>query len=111
MADTPHFDHPFRLTPAGHAVTVEQDSIEEIESCLVAILLTERGERIELSDFGSDSLLFKLQPLKVEDLYSTLSEQEPRALPVISQAVDPVRYLSALVEIDVTAANPTIGDS
>lgn len=111
MTDVPHLDYPFRLSASGHALVNEQDSIEDIESCLQTILLTERGARIELPEFGIDSPLFGRQPLALEALYQTLVEQEPRALAIISQSPDPRNYLTALIEIDVSAVNPTIGES
>jgi hypothetical protein len=111
MARIPHFDYPFRLTAQGHPVVVEQDAIEEIESCLAVILITEEGQRIELPEFGIESLLFKRQPVPVDDIYNAITDQEPRAAVVLSQQPDPLDYLTALVEVDVKAQNPPIGDS
>lgn len=108
---TPHFDYPFRFGPTHHAVVVEQDSIEEIESCVVAVLLTEEGQRIELPEFGVESELFGVQPLDTNGYLHAILDQEPRAAALVTSQPDPVDYLKALVEVDVNAANPPIGDS
>jgi len=107
----PHFDYPFRFGPTKHAVVVEQDSIEEIEDCVVAILLTEEGQRIELPEFGVESQLFGVQPLDANEYLHAIIDQEPRAVAIVTSQMDPVHYLEALVEVDMSAANPPIGDS
>lgn len=111
MTDIPHFDYPFRFNSNYHAVVVEQDSIEDVESCLATALLTEVGDRIELPEFGINSPLFGLQPLDLNRLYTSLVDQEPRALMALAQHPDPLDYLTALVEIDLQTSNPTIGES
>lgn len=112
MNRIPHFDYPFRFSSQGHAVVVEQDSIEDIENCLLAIIKTEVGQRIELPQFGIQSPLFSLQPIPLDPIYNAVTDQEPRAIMVISQRPDPLDYLRALVEVDLTATkNLPIGDS
>lgn len=44
--------HPFRLTPAGHAATVEQGTDEGNAELLGALLLTRKGERELVPGFG-----------------------------------------------------------
>jgi phage baseplate assembly protein W len=109
MIRTPHFAYPFKLNPRHHAYEVEQGSIDDIESCLQAILLTEVGQRIELPEFGIESPLFQLQPIDTDGIYSALTAQEPRATTVIAQQPDPLDYLTDLVNITVTSNQPTIG--
>jgi hypothetical protein len=111
LAKIPHFDYPFRFGPQGHAVVVEQDSVEEIESCLMTLFLTEVGQRIEVPEFGIESMLFRLQPLPIDSLYSAILDQEPRAVTLISQQPDKLDYLTALVEVDLISSHPRIGES
>jgi len=111
MINIPHFDYPFRLNADGHVVVVEQDSSDEIESCLISPLTTEKGQRIELPKYGIDSMLFELQPLPLDRLLNTIIDQEPRAVTILSQQPDKVDYLTALVEVDLISNQPPIGES
>ena len=112
MTNIPHFDYPFRLRLDGHAAVCEQDSIEDIESCLASVLLTEQGQRVELPEWGITSPLFDLQPLDLQSIYDDITEQEPRALVSIAQQTSPVDYLTALVEVDLKQQQPpTIGET
>jgi hypothetical protein len=99
VTNIPHFDFPFRFSPNAHAAVVEQDSVAEIESCLMTILLTEEGQRIELPEFGIESPLFRLQPLPLDGILNAILDQEPRATVTFSQQPDPIDYLTALVTL------------
>jgi hypothetical protein len=44
--------YPFRITPAGSVATVEQDSDDQKEELLAAIVLTRPGERDLVPGFG-----------------------------------------------------------
>ena len=55
----PHFAFPFRFGQSGSAMTVEQDTQEEIEQNVKVLVLTDRGERMEVPDFGIDDLVFE----------------------------------------------------
>lgn len=103
QANVPHFDYPFRFDFNNHAACVEQDSIEDIENCIVSILLTEIGARIEIPEYGMESMLFKQQPLSSGDIYNAITSQESRAHMVVSTDPDMVDYLTALVDINVQA--------
>ena len=48
---TPHLAFPFKVEGASAAV-VAQDSLNEIEQNLKVLVLTERGERLEVPEFG-----------------------------------------------------------
>jgi len=109
MSDVPHFDYPFRFGKSNHAVEIEQDSIEDIEVCIATIIMTNHGDRVELPEFGTNSLLFQIQPLPIDQLYSDITDQEPRALMVISQQPDPLDYLTALVTVTVENLQPIGG--
>jgi hypothetical protein len=110
MTHVPHFDYPFRFSAASkHAVEVEQDSVEEIIDCIQTTLLTNKGDRIELPDFGITNPLFEVQPLHLDDLYADVTDQEPRALIVLSQQPDAEDALTAIVTMTLNNEQPTIG--
>lgn len=77
---TPHFKTPFQIVD-GKVAEVEQDSQEEIEQCVVAILRTPVGTRIENPELGiPDEAFEQLGPNPSAEPYlSILEEFEPRA--------------------------------
>jgi phage baseplate assembly protein W len=77
---TPHFAAPFRVTGSSAAV-VEQDSQEEIESCVEAVLRTPVGSRIEEPGYGiPDETFTQLAPNPTAEVYlNAIAEWEPRA--------------------------------
>lgn len=78
MTDAPHFTYPFEVASSGVKV-VEQDSIDEIATCVYAILATEEGTRQELPDFGLEDPTFALNGLSEEQLREVVEQWEPRA--------------------------------
>lgn len=86
----PHFAWPFEL-----GVTVEQDSFEELQASAAVILCTERGDRIDVPEFGVTNPLFGQVPADTERLAAELEESDPR----LSVEVSDVSLL-----IDATAA-------
>jgi hypothetical protein len=74
--DTPHFNFPFRISPTG-VDAVEQDTVEDVANCVIAIMATVIGSRDLAPTFGVPDLVFLNQPIGVHDLL--ISSQEPRA--------------------------------
>jgi hypothetical protein len=87
MTDVPHFDLPFHFEGSSVA-EVEQDSIHEVVDCIEIILRTHVGLRDYVPEFGAPDLVFKNQPIGVDDLTSIITSQEPRASLVISEHPD-----------------------
>lgn len=78
--DTPHFTFPFRLRANGQAAEItEQDSEREIEDCMVVLLQTEIGSRIELPDYGVPDLPFRERGTDLAALALIIEEWEGRA--------------------------------
>jgi phage baseplate assembly protein W len=77
MAESPHFDRPFRLAGSSFAV-VEQDSDEELTNCAWAIVSTEIGSRDETPDFGVPDLPFRDPEYVSSTLVSAVRQWEPR---------------------------------
>lgn len=74
----PHLDWPVRLGASGHLVSNEQDSIDDIATCVAISLLTPPGFRIDEPEFGTRPD-FPLLPLDLSGLGSELARDEPRA--------------------------------
>lgn len=78
MADLPHFALPLQFSN-GAAVVYEQDTTDEILSCVLAILLCPLGYRVELPTFGLADPTFTEGLVRTDAINAALSEWEPRA--------------------------------
>jgi hypothetical protein len=78
MADIPHLALPFRFAN-GAAVVYDQDTTDEIMSCVLAIALCPLGYRVELPTFGVPDLTFSEGVAPIDALEAALAEWEPRA--------------------------------
>lgn len=74
----PHFDLPLRYH-GGQAITVDQDSLEDIRNCVEAAVRTERGTRPWVPQFGIDDPTFENQPISMPVLAQQIKDSEPRA--------------------------------
>jgi len=97
----PHFDLPFNLGPQG-AVVNEQDSLEDVAACVVAILQTHLGERDDLPDFGTPHMAFQKMPLGSDDILNLISQQEPRAVLTIEERPGASGQLTDLINVGVS---------
>lgn len=86
MADTPHFDLPFRFHP--NVICVEQDTIEDVTNCVEILLRTDYGSRPEAPDIGVSDLTFNNQPINEDRLHDEIVASEPRAILLISERPD-----------------------
>lgn len=86
MTDVPHFSLPFRFAP--RAVVVEQDSLDEIADCVLAIVLYPLGYRVELPEFGIDDPTFSSPHVDVEALREAIDRWEQRAFADLSVQAD-----------------------
>jgi hypothetical protein len=83
----PHFDLPFRRRGSSF-VTVEQDSLRDIENCVEAALRTSLGEREGLLDFGITDPTFQRIPADSSTLQAEIERAEPRAIAVLEEHPD-----------------------
>jgi hypothetical protein len=84
MINNPHFALPFNLSSLG-ALQNEQDTIEDISTCVVAIMSTHLGWRDEVPEFGIPDLAFRKVPIGAADIYDMIGQQEPRAILVVEE--------------------------
>jgi phage baseplate assembly protein W len=102
----PHMTLPFRFEPSdagGLGVAVaDQESIEEVGTCVEAIIRTVQGQRTSLPDFGIPQLEFNTDPqLAADTVASCVLEFEPRVESVLDDVTDPfdetVQVMRALI--------------
>lgn len=75
MADVPHFKVPLELSGSGFA-TVEQDSADEVEQCVEAILRTPLGALERDPEFGIPDPTFGVD---LSAISASVDALEPRA--------------------------------
>lgn len=99
----PHFTHPFRFYNASSVsltvATAEQDSEEEILTCVESILRYPIGYRNEKPQFGLSDPTFtegRIDPVEIEE---TIGRWEPRATLDIAESLDEVDSLIARIRI------------
>lgn len=106
----PHFTHPFRMRNTASskeaAAVAEQDSIEEIMTCVESVLRYPIGYRNEKPEFGIDDQTFKQVPIDESFIEKTINRWEPRADLIITEApdefdqlVDRIRILPAPTQL------------
>lgn len=100
MPDIQHFDYPFRFGAGGHAVTVEQDSIEEITAGVIHVLKTTIGTRVDLPEFGVPELVMREGGVNVNGIISALRVWEPRATNelTVSEITDLAQRISLRIQ-------------
>jgi hypothetical protein len=102
----PHFQYPFTIQ-GNSAVVVEQQSYEEILSCVLAILACPVGTCPELPTFGYHDPTFQTGPPSANQLLADIQQWEPRAdVTAVSAALD---QIGAGWGIGLTATVPGTG--
>jgi phage baseplate assembly protein W len=102
VADAPHFSLPFRVTPGGAVAVSEQDSVDEIADCVVAVLSYPLGSRPELPDFGVDEQAFVQGGPDLDEIRAAIDAYEPRASVELELTDD--RLLDFVAEVRVGVA-------
>jgi hypothetical protein len=100
VTDVPHFSLPFRFATPQAAVT-EQDSLDEIADCCVAILVCQRGFRVELPAFGLPDPTFSMPRPDTDEIRGAIETWEPRAALLLDERPDLLDELVAHVEVFV----------
>lgn len=97
----PHFAFPFRFGSHGAAEVVEQDTHAEIEQNVKVLVLTERGERLEVPDFGIDDLVFQTD-VDEAAIAAQAREWDERAEVLMAEEPDRFRAMVRNLLIEVT---------
>lgn len=104
------FDLPFRLSGDGFA-QVDQDSEDDINNCVEAVMRFRPGQRSMLPEFGIRDLAFKEQPIDGEELVAQVAVHEPRAQVYVSSQPDKYDALWAQVTVGVAIEDQTEKES
>jgi phage baseplate assembly protein W len=83
----PHFAFPLRMAEGGHLAVVEQDSDEDILSCVYVALKTPIGSRPYVTDFGVDDYTFTPALSGMDELQAQIQASEPRVTADLSTEV------------------------
>lgn len=98
-----HFALPFRYAN-GVAVVNEQDSIDDIATCVEAVIRYPKGHRPEQSDFGITDPTFRQAGADLDQLREEVGEWEDRAPALIEREPE---LLTALIDrVAVTVGGP-----
>jgi hypothetical protein len=108
MPDLPHIALPWTLQRNGKVTVHEQDSVEEIAACVVAITSCVKGQVPMLPDLGVPSPLFTTTPIDTAALVEAASAQEPRA---VLAATDQPDVLNAAIRHILSTAQIEEGPS
>lgn len=96
----PHLRVPIRFE-AGRAALVEQDTQEEIEQCVEAIIRYPLGYRLDQPDFGVADPAFSQAPVGTEDLEAAIMTWEPRADALLEENPDSLDSLVDRIRVAV----------
>jgi phage baseplate assembly protein W len=106
----PHMSYPWRMVtqPDGTlAVNVdEQDSIDEILSCVQEIVVCPLGAWIDQPSFGMPSSVFAQAPVGTGGLTQAITRWEPRATAVAREYPDLVSRSIRNISVDVSSNQP-----
>jgi phage baseplate assembly protein W len=103
----PHFSLPFRFA-GGRAVTVEQDSLDDVEGCVEAVLRYTRGSRPEAPDFGIPDQAFTEHGAQIGEIAAAVEDAEPRAAVLLARAEDELARATSL-EDGIDIVRVTVG--
>lgn len=105
MTDTPHFAFPFAFSGPKHsAAVVEQDSREEVEACVQAILSVERGAFLSIGDFGIPEQALREGGADLATISRAIALWEPRARALVEREPGLLETLIDTIRVKLTEA-------
>ena len=102
MAEIPHLRFPLELDGVGKLRVIEQDSLDDIEQCVLAILRCPLGLSDALPDMGLTYQPFYEGGADVSEIQEQLATYEPRTDALVEE--DPDRLNDALAVVNVRLA-------
>lgn len=75
---TPHVQIPFALNANGRPTYVDQDSVEDVESCIINIVSCPQGDNPYDQDFGRPDLRGLPLPMQLSGLTDAVTKYEGR---------------------------------
>jgi phage baseplate assembly protein W len=113
MAKLININYPFKNSQQGYYLDMNETNSAAIKSDLMHLLLTRKGERLYMPEFGTDLLKFIFDPYDkktITDLKMEISETVKKFIPnltinnIIVEESDLSEY-AATVKIDYTITN------
>jgi hypothetical protein len=83
----PHFAHPFRVE-GGKVAVVDQNSPDEIWTCVETIVRFFKGDRLAVPDFGIVEPTFTTGPIDTDKIRAVVEKWEERAGVLITEHPD-----------------------
>jgi hypothetical protein len=90
LPDLPHLDLPFRFVN-GELACVDQDSVDDYENQVMAVVLCPVGFRDELPEFGIPEPEFGRIPLDTTGIQAAIDEWVPNSHVDITQQHDAIQ--------------------
>jgi phage baseplate assembly protein W len=104
MDNIPRLALPLRFT-SDRYVSVQQDTLDEVVTCVACITMFPLGYRDDRPDFGITPLELSDRPLDTLDVEQAIEAYEPRAdVQVVELPYDPSDPLAARVRVEVDVA-------
>lgn len=101
-AKVPHLALPFRVERNGKVAVLEQDTLDEIAQSVLVLLLTHRGQRLEVPDYGIQDLVFD-SDIDYSAITAAIFEWEPRASAIIDDDISPLDDMIRTIRARVSA--------
>jgi phage baseplate assembly protein W len=108
FASTPHFAVPFQFGPSGGALTVEQDSLDEVAACVEILLSTTLGSRDDIPTYGVADQTFA-QQFDPSLITAAVATWEPRA--VVTVQTSPGRSTAVTVNVQLASGVTDVDSS
>ena len=112
-------DFPFRESPIGDYLNMTKTDEEEIRANLMHLLLTNKGERFMMPEFGTDLIKYIFEPIEsktITDLKIEISDTIKKFIPnlqlddIVIEGSDLSDYM-ALVTIKYTVTDGVFSQS
>jgi len=97
----PHFAFPFHVDGSSFGVR-EQDTVEEIQDCVIVLILTPEGSRLVLPDYGTPELLYSQTPANVSAVLANCNKWEPRATTTLTETLTTFDEKIANIQAQIT---------
>lgn len=106
-------DFPFRESPKGYYLNMTTTDADEVRASLMHLLLTNKGERFMMPEFGSDLIKYIFEPINtktITDLKLEISDSIKKFIPnlqlddIVIEGSDLSDYM-ALVTIKYTVTD------
>lgn len=97
----PHLAFPFQWAASGSAACNEQDTTDDVLSCVGVVIVTPYGYRVDEPDFGARPEEMGVLPMDLASITQAIEASEPRASVQITEDEALIRLLESHLRIYV----------